>query len=372
MEINFYRGERKHYDVTEHKAGIYFTTDTKEILTSEDSYGKNADASIITEDIIVAGGPLADDITQNWPEAWVKNGNKVIPAGSTVQSVLRDLFLKPINGTVSWGTISWNPYLENPTVTLSSDGPVEIGSTVTCTVTSNQTVSDNVRSATCTADQGHFTSVDGLHTSGNKTVSKTGSTTGSVNLTYTWNDNTVANFTSGVTALKIKEGDNKFVASQSGITASVESLPTTTVYASTNTKSVLPDVSATLTDSASASTRSKQLSSSNFDTIVGYYKWNAFATDSIDIDKTDSSWKFTNSKKVDSVTAADQQYIVVMIPSEFSLLTATQMNLDFIGSFISEEVSLKIGGGSDIHTYTMYYWKNTTGSNATVDNITIS
>lgn len=371
MEINFYRGERKHYDVTEHKAGIYFTTDTKEILTSEDSYGKNADASIITEDIIVAGGPLADDITQNWPEAWVKNGNKVIPAGSTVQSVLRDLFLKPINGTVSWGTISWNPSLGNPTVTLPI-GPVEIGSTVKCTVTPNDVVSGNTRSAICAASEGYFTSIDGTHTAGNKTVSKTGSTTGTLKMACSWNGSTVSNFVSDNTELKVVEGENKFIAHQSGITASVEALPTTKLYASTNTKTVLENVHATLTDTAISTARSKDLTSSSNDTIMGYYRWNAFATDSIDIVKTESTWKFTNDTKVNSVTASDQKYVVVIVPAEFSLQTASQMGLDFTGSFTNQSIDIKIGGSDDTHTYKMYYWKNTTGSNATVDNITIS
>jgi hypothetical protein len=48
------------------------------------SYGKNADASTTTADIVVAGGPLADDITTNWPESWVKDGNKVIPSGTSI------------------------------------------------------------------------------------------------------------------------------------------------------------------------------------------------------------------------------------------------------------------------------------------------
>lgn len=83
--IKFYRGERESFNATEHGEGIYFTTDTTEILTGEEnSYGKNADASTTTEDIIVAGGPLANEVTDNWPTEWVKDGNKVIPAGTSI------------------------------------------------------------------------------------------------------------------------------------------------------------------------------------------------------------------------------------------------------------------------------------------------
>lgn len=367
--IKFYRGSSENYNAETYGQGIYFTNDTAEILTGDESYGKNADKSLTTSDIVVAGGPLADDITTNWPTEWVKDGNKIIPSGTSVQDILQGLFLKTVNGTVEWGSKSWSPSLGKPTVELSSNGPAEIGSTVTCKVVSNSNVSSNTRSCTCTASQGHFTSLDGSWVSGNKTVSKAGTTSGSVSLSYTWNGVAVSNFASESTTLKIKDGENKFVANQSGITASVSALPSTTVYASTNTKSVLSNVSATLSDTKPDDI---SLTSSNNDTITGYYRWNAFAADSIDITATVSSWKFTNSKTVSSVTASDQKYIVVMIPSGFTLKTATQMGLDFKGSFDSADVTLTIGGGSDTHSYKMYYWKNTSGSDATVDNITIS
>ena len=67
-----------------------------------------------------------------------------------------------------------------------------------------------------------------------------------------------------------------------------------------------------------------------------------------------------------------QKYIVVLVPSGFTLNAASQMGLDFTGSFDTKDVTLKIGGGSDTYAYKMYYWQNTSGSNATVDNITIS
>ena len=203
--IKFYRGTKAKYQESPstYTDGLFFTTDTEEILVNEESYGKNANASVTSEDIIVAGGPLANEVTDNWPTEWVKDGNKVIPAGTSIQSVFQGLLLKTVNGTVSWGSKTWNPSLGAPTVTLSSNGPAEIGSTVTCTVTSNSNVSGNKRSATCTASQGHFTSLDGSYVSGNKTVSIDGTTSGSVALAYTWNGTDLTSFTSGSTALKI-------------------------------------------------------------------------------------------------------------------------------------------------------------------------
>lgn len=367
--INFYKGSINRYDSGEHGRGIYFATDTKEIMTGSESYGKNADKSLITEDIVIADGPLANDITDNWPSTWVKDGNKVIPNGTSVEDAFKKLFFKTIDGTVTWGKVTWNPSLGKPTVTLSSDGPVEVGSTVTCTVTPNSEIV-NTRSCTCTTSQGYFDTTDGTWQQGDKTVSHEGNTSGTLAVTYSWNGNTLSNFTSGTTALKITDGENKFIATQSGITASVEALPKTTVYASNNSKQVLSDKSATLDDTKPDN---EDLDSDNFDTITGYYRWNAFVANSINITATESSWEFVNVKTISSITAADQKYIIVMVPSGYSLTDAKQMGLDFTESFeIKDNVSLTIGGGSDTYNYKMYYWQNTTGSDATVENITIS
>lgn len=320
-----------------------------------------------SETITVAGGPLADDTSDNWPTDWKDDaGNRIIPEGVTLQEALMNLFLKVINGTVTWGTPSWNPSIGKPTATLSSNGPVEVGTEVTATVAVNNTVSGNTRSATCTASQGHFLTEDGEWQSGNKTVSKAGTTSGSNALSCKWNNTTTA-ITSGTTKLKVIEGTNTLSVSQSGMSAAVDALPSTKVYASTNTKKVLSDVSATLSDTKPSN---KALTSSNSDTIVGYYRWNAMAAASNAVTATASTWKFTDTASIASVSIPDGEYLVILVPSGYSLKTATQLTADFTGSLASETVELTIGGGSK-HTYTKYYWKNTSGSAAAVDNITI-
>jgi hypothetical protein len=83
--IEFYRGESTKFNTNDHENAIFFTTDSNEILTGDkQSYGKNADTSVITEDITVANGPLANEITDNWPIEWNKGGNKIIPSGTSI------------------------------------------------------------------------------------------------------------------------------------------------------------------------------------------------------------------------------------------------------------------------------------------------
>lgn len=383
--IKFYRGAREKFNAETHSEGIYFTNDTAEILTGEEtSFGKNADASTTTEDIIVAGGPLADDITDNWPTEWTKDGNKVIPSGTSVQSILQGLFLKTVNGTVVWGTISWNPSLANPSVTLSSDGPVEVGSTVKATVTTTTTVNNNKRQATCTASQGYFDTVDGTYNSGNKTVSKNGTQGGTLAVAYTWNDVAVSNFASNSTELKVEEGSNVFKAAQSGITASVEALPETTVYASTNTKSVLENVSATLTDTQPAS---KNLTSEKTDSVTGSYKYFIGQVQGTGLEFTSDLVRGLNTKTgfVSQLTTADvlaslsvsaggHTYIIA-VPEGYTITNILALGNDAKAAWTAEgepkaTVAVKLPDDTE-KTYNIFYLENVGGADSAFTNLKI-
>ena len=380
--IKFYKGKKENYISQTHNDGIYFTSDSTEILTGDMSYGKNADASTTTADIVVAGGPLADDITTNWPEGWVKDGNKVIPSGTSIQDILQGLFLKTENGTVTWGNISWSPSLDKPTVALSSDGPVEIGSTVTANVTTKTSVSGNTRSVTCTTTQGYFDTTDGTYQSGNKTVSKAGTTGGTLAVAYSWNDAAVSDFTSNSTTLKIKEGTNTFKVAQSGITASVDALPETTVYASTNTKQVLSNVSAKLTDTKPAT---KNLSSDQSDTVTGSYKYYIGEVKGTGMEFTSDLIKGLSTKTgfVSQLTTADvlanvtvsaggHTYIIA-VPEDYTITQILALNDDAKGAWMTNggpkaTVSYVLPDNTT-KTYNIFYSDNVGGADSKFTNL---
>ena len=148
-----------------------------------------ADVTHTTEAIQIAGGPLANNIAETndvWPTGWVDDsGNKIIPEGKSLQEILSALFLKVVDGTVSWGNVSWSPSVDAPSIALSSNGPVEVGSTVTISTLSAGTAKGGTRSAKCTASQGYFDTVDGTHNAGNKTVSVSGTVSGEASLACT-------------------------------------------------------------------------------------------------------------------------------------------------------------------------------------------
>lgn len=242
---------------------------------------KNVDASKTTlgSSIQIAGGPLANNVIDSddvWPTDWTdETGNKVIPSGKTMEEILTALFLKVVNGEVTWdATASWSPSLGKPSVRMSSS-TVEVGAKVKVSMLTAGTASAGTRTATCACSQGHFLAdadgnPTGSHVTGNKTLSKTGSISGTATYAWTWNGEAIDVTVNSTELTASKEGANKIKVTQSGQTAVVEALPTTKVFAATNTKAVLTGVSATFTDTFTGTT-SRSLSKSSDEVSVNAY-----------------------------------------------------------------------------------------------------
>lgn len=265
--------------LSEHERQIAFIHGAGTIATQNEVFTGGTSAPIT-----VAGGPLADDSSDNWPEDWKDAaGNKQIPANTSLQDILTQLFLKEVEGTVSWNSITWSPKLAAPTATITATD-VEVGTKITPTYTTSSTVNSNTRSVTLKASDGYFESTDGAWNAGGAAVctqSVTGTTSGTLSTVLKWNNTTITS----TTDLEVIAGDNTFKVETSGITANVNKIADKTVYASKNTKKVLTDVSATLTDNSAVNGEtlvyndanvltgySKAVSNSATDTIKGHYK----------------------------------------------------------------------------------------------------
>lgn len=314
---------------------IYSGAEGEIAISSENVISvENIDATKTTlgSDIQIAGGPLANDIAESgevWPDDWKDaSGNKIIPSGKSMEEILTALFLKVVNGTVAWQTVSWNPTLAEPTAKLSGDSTVEVGTTLTATTATNSTVSGNTRSAVCKTTQGYFDTVDGSWNSGNKSISEKGTTSGTASITWTWNGTTTTDTSLVVTI----DGTNTLTVSQSGVTASVDALPETTVYASTNTKAVLSSVSATLSDTKPAD---KTLTSSKSDTVTGAYKAfigyvDAVPTDSVGVRALNNGTKLGKGAvgTANAVYTIDKNYMVVALPSGWDFTIQNSLGQD--------------------------------------------
>ena len=243
---------------------------------------KNVDASKTTlgSSIQIAGGPLANNVVDSvdvWPTGWTdESGNKVIPSGKTMEEILTALFLKVVEGTVSWdANASWSPSLTKPTVQMSSS-TVEVGAKVKVSKLTAGSASGGTRTATCTCSQGHFLAdvngnPTGSHVAGNKTISKSGSIEGTASYAWTWNGTSTDVTVNSTELTASNEGANKIKVTQSGQSAVVEALPTTKVFAATNTKAVLTGASATFTDTFTGTTSSGLTRTSDEVTVNAYY-----------------------------------------------------------------------------------------------------
>lgn len=389
--IKFYRGTKEKYQESPstYKDGLYFTTDTNEILVNEVVYGKNADASVTAEEIVVAGGPLANAIAY-WPEdaEWNSGGNKVIPAGTSMQALTEKLFLKEENGSAEWEDVSWNPTLANPSAVLKNNdtnksdagSKVEVGTSLIVKTTTSSQVNNNTRSVTCSANPGYFElNADGkyVYVEGNKTHSHVGNTPDTTGFTvvYTWNNNAISDFASESTTVKVVSGTNTFKVSQSGVNVTTNALADVTVYPSTNTKKMISDSPAAFTDNATEADRTKtNLTSSAQDTITGYYKYfigqcDALAADGSDITSDivrglDKSGEMTTSQISYTATHSSGKGFIVACPATKSIDYIKDDAAVFEGGFSVKTMNVKDAGGDDV-SYKVYYCNNT-GANAAV------
>lgn len=344
-----------------------------------------ADHLKTVESIQIAGGPFADIITEmneDWP--WIdESGNNIIPAGKSIHEILETLFLKVIDGSVAWGPIAWKPYIGSPTVSLDSVGPVEIGTSVKVkTLETNNRVYKNTRNSICTTTYGYFDSINGNWIKGNKEVKVEGDVNGNPVLSCKWNNNDTDIIVNETDLIVDVVGKNVLNVLQSGQIATVDKLPETTVWASTNTKKIIKDVNSTLIDTKPEDI---QLTSNLDVTIEGKYKYfigayndyvfndKVYTTDNVrSNDVIHSDWiddKYINYK-INIPSGTKGMYIAIPsgIDDNGDTLKVKQISTN---NFVNDEMSknkrnLNLNcAGSHIKDYVIFTWSFPGG---TIDN----
>ena len=276
VKFEFQNNDTPQYLPVKDLVDVYTGSASIEVSENNVISVKEVDATqtVLSKDIEVNGGPLADD-ANNWPDAWKKNGKNIIPSGATMEAILTNLFLKVTEGTVVFGNASWNPALNTPSVTLNSGGTIEVGSKVKVTKLAGGSFNKAKRSVTLTTTQGYF-SGDTYNSATTKTFYSAESVSGGTSvLTCTWNTNPTE-ITVNSTELTVGEGTNTIVVKQSGVSASVTAIPEMTVYASTNTQTKLTDTTAskkqvaTFKEAETGYTRSN-LTATTSTSVTAYY-----------------------------------------------------------------------------------------------------
>lgn len=366
--------------------------DSLELNSDNNTFSiKNVDATKTTlgKTIQIAGGPLANDVAESnevWP--WNEGGNRVIPAGKTLEEILSALFLKVVNGTVTWGNASWNPSVNAPTVALSAT-ELEVGSVVKVSTLQAGTANGGTRSATCTCSQGYFDAdaqgdATGNHISGNKTISINGTVDGTASLSCTWNGNG-QEITVNSTELSVIEGTNRLVVSQSGQTAKCDALPNTKVFGATNTKVLLDNVHATFTDTKPAD---KALTSSKEVTMTGKYKYfmgyssnteySQFDSASVRALTTKTGWVVNNgTTEIVGATAikSNGNSIVIACPATYKLASVNNgVGANIIDSFTTKgsQGIVEVTTGNITTEYKVYVYPITNGAEVEFKNVTLT
>lgn len=366
--------------------------DSLELNSNTNTFSiKNVDATKTTlgKTIQIAGGPLANDVAESnevWP--WNEGGNRVIPAGKTLEEILSALFLKVVNGTVTWGNASWTPSVNAPTVALS-DNELEVGSVVKVSTLSAGTANGGTRTATCTCSQGYFDAnaegnPTGSHISGNKTISVNGTVDGTASLSCTWNGNG-QEITVNSTELSVIEGTNRLVVSQSGQTAKCDVLPTTKVFGATNTKVLLDNVHATFNDTKPAD---KALTSSKEVTMTGKYKYfMGYSSNTAFLDfnsvsvralTTKTGWVANNgTTTIVGATAikSNGSSIVIACPATYKLASINNgVGANIIDSFTTKGSHgiVPVTTGNIVTDYNVYVYPITNGAEVEFKNVTLT
>lgn len=206
------------------------------------------------EAIIVAGGPLADDSSDNWPQtaAWwdsgvVGQGNRQIPANVSLQDILVQLFLKEEKGSLGDPSTSWNPSLNAPTLTVKKGSDTiatgkdyPFGTQFNVTYAKNTNVSGLTQTVSVTSTRGYFNGDSTTWVSGNYSEQKTATyNTDNVTASATWGTDAI---NSDVT-ITIIPADSKTVAVSKTVTVSngkakftPASFTSVTLWPSYNTK----------------------------------------------------------------------------------------------------------------------------------------
>ena len=239
-------------------------------------------------DIIIAGGPLANNVTEGgdtWPTGWVDTaGNKIIPKNRSLEEILKALFLQEKYGTLTDPAYAWDPALSNkPSVDIKKDDTsvigalVPVGTEVTVSFAIHEGETNQATATVSGATYGY--SLDGTNiTNGTSyTANATGQdVTGTLVIeSATFKGVDVKSQQAGA-KYKVKEGDNTLSVKQSGRTATPGSFADATVYNVSNTKTINTEDFKTInqdgfTSSGAYAGGSKALSNSISVKVTGYY-----------------------------------------------------------------------------------------------------
>jgi hypothetical protein len=208
--------------------------------------------------------------------------------------------------------------------------------------------------------------------------------TGDASLACKWN-NTSTDITLNDTKLVAVEGNNTLNVYQSGQTATCEKFDDTEIWASTNTKSLLSNVSAKLVDIKPSD---KNLTKSNDFKVVGKYKYfmgysnnttaGQFDSAAVRALTTKTGWVTvdgTTSIVGDTAINSNGKSIVVACPSKYKLASVNNgVGANILDNFTTKgsQGTVSVTTGNVTTTYNVYVYPITNGTEVEFKNMTLT
>lgn len=304
-----------------------------------------------TNDIIIAGGPLANNVTETgdtWPTDWKDTaGNKIIPKDKSLEEILKALFLQEKYGTLSDPVYAWNPALSNtPTVDIKKDDTsvvntlVPVGTEVTVSFAIHEGETNQATATVSGATYGYSldstTITDGTSYTANATGQDVTGTLEIESATFQGVIDVKSQQTGA--KYKVKEGDNILSVKQSGRTATPGSFADTTVYNVSNTKTINAQDFKTInqarfTTSDTYAGGSKALSNSISVKVTGYYPiyygWLTDTSDTITSDYITTNFVKTLKARLGKTPDANVPTTTTTGPGNSSFILALPVDLGY-------------------------------------------
>lgn len=348
----------------------------------------------LAQEIQVAGGPLADDLKDIFP-------NNVIPAGTSVETILMKMICKEIFPTASTSQGSISASMSLTTLAFNpTDATVEVGTIVT----TNALTANNSNYSTTPAKISGLTNGYSLTESGDKVTGdmefavegvSEAANTHKITFTYTGFTETAPEAVSAASTvtmptqtLVVREGECKVSVSASGSKFTATSPTVSQTYyniSNVNTRQAETKTISTKSLSATASKTTSDKVTGVYKYFMGYYDFasnqvveDVFTSDIIrsltvntgDITKDDTTTLVDSTAKT-----SNGKSIVIAVPSKYKLATfQNDLGGDEVGSFSKTgTVAVANPTNKDFTTdYTVYVWPIAGGATIKHKNVTIT
>ena len=339
--------------------------------------------------IIIAGGPLANNVTETgdtWPIDWKDDaGNKIIPKDKSLEEILKALFLQEKYGTLSDPVYAWDPTLSNtPSVDIKKDGAtvvnklVPVGTEVTVSFAIHEGETNQATATVSGATYGYSLNGTTIENGTSYTANATGqSVDGTLVIESATFQGVDVKLQAAGAKYKVKEGDNTLSVKQSGRTATPGTFADATVYNVSNTRTINKTGFKTIDQagftSSAAYAVSKALSNDISVRVTGYYPvyygWLAETSKTINteyvtanfVDTLKSNLKMTDNANVPKTTELPVGYATFMLAvKDTSKSTITAVDAKGMPAGFAQYVDIAVPNAADAKapTYRVFFMTN--------------